>query len=251
MILALVTAASLAIATVSAPQTNGATNSVAAGGCRYTESHLIEGLNYDVLRSPPSAEALSQKIEVLEFFEYSCERCVDLEPRLSKWSSSLPADVSVERVPVGWDRASSRAYARFHYTLKELARADLHGVYFQEVNRALLRRMPLLDSFDEQRRFAKRHGISNRKFRAAYESAAVMRAVERAISLTSEYDVRAAPTMIFGGRYQSDSKRLAGGSIELMLIATDLVEKVRSEQRVAAAHGGPNGSALSSQSGTR
>ena len=42
------------------------------------------------------------KVEVIEFFWYSCPHCNAFEPTLEAWVKKLPSDVVFTRVPVMW-----------------------------------------------------------------------------------------------------------------------------------------------------
>jgi thiol:disulfide interchange protein DsbA len=59
-----------------------------------------EGIEYVSLDKRVPTEAGKGKIEVLEFFWYSCPHCNAFEPRFASWVKALPKDVEVKRVPV-------------------------------------------------------------------------------------------------------------------------------------------------------
>ena len=63
---------------------------------------------------PPRPVASGDKIEVIEFFYYGCPICYELEPKLSRWSASAPADIALSRVPA-LATASWENFARLHY----------------------------------------------------------------------------------------------------------------------------------------
>ena len=59
---------------------------------------LQEGKDYRLLAKPQPVET-GKKIEVIEFFSFSCPHCKDIEPILSAWVKKLPADVQLRRIP--------------------------------------------------------------------------------------------------------------------------------------------------------
>src|SRR5690606_8843170 len=63
------------------------------------------------------------KIEVLEFFAYSCVHCATMEPMLEKWTKTLPDNVVFKPVPVAFN-ASMADLQKLYYTLESLDRLD-------------------------------------------------------------------------------------------------------------------------------
>ncbi|HMT65942.1 MAG TPA: thiol:disulfide interchange protein DsbA/DsbL, partial [Ottowia sp.] len=56
-----------------------------------------EGKDYLVLGKRAPVDAPTGKIEVIEFFWYSCPHCNAFEPALEAWVKNLPKDVSFRR----------------------------------------------------------------------------------------------------------------------------------------------------------
>jgi thiol:disulfide interchange protein DsbA len=46
--------------------------------------------------------ASTGKVEVVEFFWYSCPHCFALEPLVEQWLARLPPDVSFRRAPAAF-----------------------------------------------------------------------------------------------------------------------------------------------------
>lgn len=44
-----------------------------------------QGVDYTVLDTPVRSEAQGKKVEVVEFFMFTCPHCYALEPRMSAW----------------------------------------------------------------------------------------------------------------------------------------------------------------------
>ena len=66
-----------------------------------------DGVDYLTLDKRVAGEAPAGKIEVIEFFWYSCPHCNAFEPRLEAWIKKLPSDVAMRRVPVGFRDAAA------------------------------------------------------------------------------------------------------------------------------------------------
>src|SRR4029434_8595960 len=78
------------------------------------------GKDYMVLKKPAPTDSRA-KVEVLEFFQYSCPHCFAYDPYLTAWRKKLPADVEYKRIPLAWDN-STMPHVRIYYTLEALSR---------------------------------------------------------------------------------------------------------------------------------
>src|SRR6476619_1843101 len=84
--------------------TAGALGAVALGlpGLALAQRKFDAGKDYKVLDKRVPVDAGPGKIEVTEFFRYSCPHCNAFEPKLVAWSKRLPPDVVLRRVPVAF-----------------------------------------------------------------------------------------------------------------------------------------------------
>lgn len=72
---------------------------------------LVAGKDYLKLDRPVATDAEAGKIQLIEFFWYSCPHCNAFEPTFAQWVKNAPKDVVVQRVPVAFrdDFAPSNA----------------------------------------------------------------------------------------------------------------------------------------------
>ena len=73
--------------------------------------------------TPPQPVENGSKIEVLEFFQYTCQHCMSYEPVLEGWRKRLAADVEYRRIPISWDQ-SNLPHVRIYYTLEVLGKVN-------------------------------------------------------------------------------------------------------------------------------
>ena len=59
----------------------------------HAQKRIDNGKDYRTLSQRAPVDAPAGKIEVVEFFWYSCPHCHSFEPALEAWSRKLPADV--------------------------------------------------------------------------------------------------------------------------------------------------------------
>jgi protein dithiol oxidoreductase (disulfide-forming) len=180
------------------------------------------GVNYTVLGRPQDAASPTGKVEVNEVFWYGCGHCYALDPALESWKVSKPAFIDFVRIPVIWGPTHEQ-HAKLFYVLQELGRGDLHPKVFEAIHKQgkMLAAQDPEQARAQQLAFAKENGIAEKQFNAAYDSPAVAANVEKARTLTGNYEVASVPTMIVNGTY-STSVSQAGGTDQLLRLVNDL-----------------------------
>ena len=173
------------------------------------------------LELSPAQPTEPGKVEVLEFFSYSCPHCAVLEPLLEKWIKGLPADVVVKRVPVAFN-ASMRPLQQLYYSLEAMDRMDLHPKAFQAIHEEKKRLFTKADIIA----WAVAQGIDRAKFEALFDSFGVTSKVSRADQLVNTYKIQGTPSIAVAGRFVVSPSE-AGGYQETIDQADALVKQVR------------------------
>lgn len=181
-----------------------------------------EGVDYRVLDKQVPMAAPAGKIEVVEFFWYSCPHCNAFEPKLVAWIGQAANDVVVRRVPVAF-RDDFVPQQRLFYTLEAMGKLEeLHAKVFEAIhvqNQPTNRAASILA-------FAERNGLDQAKFAELYRSEAVMKKARQATELQEAYRVEGVPALGIAGRYYVDGE-LARGMDRALLIANYLVAEAR------------------------
>jgi thiol:disulfide interchange protein DsbA len=181
-----------------------------------------DGNEYRLLEKRVPVEAPSDKIEVVDFFWYSCPHCNAFEPKLVSWIKRQPADVVVRRVPVAF-RDDFVPQQRLFFTLEAMGKVEeLHGKVFEAIH---VQRLPT-NREDLILAFAERHGLDKARFQELYVSAPVQAKVRRAIQLQDAYGVMGVPALGIAGRYYTDGD-LAGNMDRALQVVDYLVGEVR------------------------
>ena len=95
---------------------------------------FVAGTDYLVLDKRAIVETPPGKVEVIEFFWYSCPHCNAFEPALDNWVKRLPPYVSIRRVPVAFN-SSFVPQQHLYYTLKAMGKIDeLHVKVFDAIH---------------------------------------------------------------------------------------------------------------------
>ena len=175
---------------------------------------------------PPAADS---KIEVYEFFMWTCPHCMQFEPYLRKWLERKPEDVTFAKVPAAFN-PSAGLHARAFYALEALGEEQrLSDDFFN----ALVNDRRRLDSEAAIAGFVKQFGVDETKFREAFNSFAVTAKVRRAEQLAERFKINAVPKIVVDGRNKTGDGL---GSYQQVLDVTDfLIEDARKLRPAGAA----------------
>ena len=162
------------------------------------------GAPYLTLPEKQNTEA-GARVEVTEFFSYTCPHCRVFEPALAAWVKKNAGKVAFKRVHVGF-RPSDQILQRVYATLESLNIVEAnHGKVFAAVHEENLRFNSEEEAFD----WAAKAGIDRARFIAAYRSFGAQAKVTRAQAMVAAYRIDQWPMLAVGGRYLT-SPHLAG-----------------------------------------
>ena len=181
-----------------------------------------DGAEYLTLDKRAAVEAPAGKIEVIEFFWYSCPHCNAFEPKLVNWIKKLPADVSIRRVPVAF-RDDFVPQQRLYYTLEAMGKLEeLHHKVFNTIHVEKL----VIDKEASIVAWAEKNGLDKAKFAEFYNSFSVQTKARRATQLQDAYKVQGVPALGVAGRFYTDGT-LAGNMDRALQVADYLVAELR------------------------
>jgi thiol:disulfide interchange protein DsbA len=190
-------------------------------GVSLAQRAFVEGKDFRALGKQLPVEAPAGKVEVIEFFWYSCPHCNAFEPKLVNWIKSAPADVVVRRVPAAF-RDTMVPEQRLFYTLETLGKLDLHGKVFEAVHVNHER----LDRQDAIVAFAEKNGIDKAKFIEVYNSFSVNNKARKATQLQDAFAVEGVPALGIAGRYYTDGT-MAGNMDRCLQVTNYLIGEAR------------------------
>jgi protein dithiol oxidoreductase (disulfide-forming) len=172
------------------------TISLLAAGAQATPDNPQNGVDYRTLEKPQQTDS-GKKVEVTEFFWYSCPHCNALEPDLAAWVKKQGDNIVFKRVPVAF-RESMVPQQKLYYTLEAMGKLDeLHGKVFNTIHVQRKR----TDTDAEITEFAVKNGIDKEKFLEVYNSFGIQSKVKRAAQLTQAYQLDGVPLLAIDGRY--------------------------------------------------
>lgn len=194
----------------------------AQDGSKYSEGKQFKQVKTIVKPADP------KRVTVEEFFWYGCQHCFHFEPEINAWKARKPADVDFVRVPASLGKPVGVLHQKAFYTAEALNVSDkIHGALFEGIH---VRNQPLFTQDALAALFNAQSGILPDVFNNTFSGFAVDSRVRRAETLAREYLVYSVPTVVVGGKYQTNAT-LAGTFPEMIKVIDFLVEKVRKERR--------------------
>ncbi|HWK60208.1 MAG TPA: thiol:disulfide interchange protein DsbA/DsbL [Eoetvoesiella sp.] len=149
-----------------------------------------------VTLNPAQPSDTPDKIEILEFFAYSCPHCAAMQPMVEKWAKTLPSNVVLRQVPVAFN-ASMTDLQKLYYSLQALDRMDLNDEVFKAIHTEHKRIFEAKAIAD----WAVSKGIDRAKFEAVFNSFGINAKIKRANELTQSYQIEGTPSISVGGQY--------------------------------------------------
>ncbi len=188
----------------------------------WAQQAFRSGKDYITLERPVATEAGSGKIEVLEFFWYSCPHCNQFEPAFEQWVKNAPKDVVVRRVPVAF-RDDFVPQQRLYYTLEAMNLVEkMHIRVFTAIHGEKL----MLNSDASVLAWAEKQGIDKAKFAETYKSFGVATKAKRAVQLQNDFKIEGVPSLGVAGRFYIDGT-LAGSMPRALQVADALISQTR------------------------
>lgn len=188
-----------------------------------TQPKFEEDLHYfSIIPEQPGGEG--DKVQVIEFFMYSCPHCNNMEPHIKAWLKKKPENVEFIRIPAMFNRPDIVLHAKTFYALALMGLEDeLSPVLFSEIHDKDNR----LSDSAQMEAFLARQGVDIEAYRKAMKSFAVQTQSRRAEVLASRFDIRTVPAFVIDGKY-----RTGGLDPAVQIQAIDyLIDKVAAEKQ--------------------
>lgn len=154
------------------------------------------GVDYRTLDKAQPTES-GNRVEVTQFFWYSCPHCNALEPALHDWLKKQGDNIAFKRVPIAF-RESMVPQQKLFYTLEAMGNLDaLHMKIFQTIHvqrRGLDTEAAIVNWVVEQ-------GVDKQKFLDVYNSFGVQSKARRATQMQQAYQVDGVPIFAVDGRF--------------------------------------------------
>jgi thiol:disulfide interchange protein DsbA len=162
------------------------------------------GVDYTTLDSTTRPDT-GKKIEVVEFFMYSCPHCNALEPLMSEWVKKQGDNIAFRRVHMAFSGPTD-PQARAYVTLEAMGKLD---VVHDKIFRAIHVDRNRLNKDEALADFIGKNGVDKAKYLEFFNSFAVQTKMKRGISQINTYKLTSAPSIVIDGRFVT-SPSMAG-----------------------------------------
>ena len=163
-----------------------------------TPANPQNGVDYRTLEQKQQTDS-GKKVEVTEFFWYSCPHCYAFDPELEAWVKKQGDNINFRRVPVAF-RESMVPQQKMFYALEAMGKGEeLHRKIFNAIH---AQHQPV-DSDAQILDFVVKNGIDKQKFLDTYNSFSVQTKARRAAQLQQAYQVDGVPLIAIDGRYET------------------------------------------------
>jgi thiol:disulfide interchange protein DsbA len=203
-----------------------------------TPANPQNGVDYRTLEQKQQTDS-GKKVEVVEFFWYSCPHCYALDPELEAWVKKQGDNINFRRIPVAF-RESFVPQQKMFYALEALGKGEeLHRKIFNAIH---AQHQPL-DSETQIVDFMVKNGVDKQKFLDAFNSFAVQAKARRATQLMQAYQVDGVPLLAVDGHYETSPSIVANslGNVSEQALGSGtlqvldwLVAKVQQETKAHA-----------------
>ena len=182
----------------------------------------VEGTDYLSLDKRVPTDVGAGKIELIEFFWYSCPHCNAFEPQFAAWKKAAPKDVVVQRVPVRF-RDDFEAQQRAYYVFESLNMVEaMHGKLFHAIHAERQQ----LNTAQALAAWAGKNGLPEQKFIETFNSFGVASKARRATQLQDAFKVQGVPALGVAGRFYTDGS-LTQTMDRALQVAEYLIGEVR------------------------
>ncbi|MDF7676454.1 thiol:disulfide interchange protein DsbA/DsbL [Neisseriaceae bacterium ESL0693] len=198
----------------------------------------VENVDYDVLKTP-IPQLQKDKVEVLEFFSYSCIHCYDLDPYLLKAAKNFAPDTYLRPVHVVWDDdiyfKLARIAAAVNSTHMKFEADPLifNAIFKQQID---LSKPDVFKSWASQQT-----AFDGNKLVKAYDSMNNVAEANQMKELGTKYNIVETPVVIVGGKYRM---LFPNGHQAGMKTLDELINKVRQERSLKPADKHPAAKAI-------
>ena len=186
---------------------------------------LQPGKDYIELNPAQPERVAADKIEVVEFFNFSCPHCFRLQRHFKQWEATKSDDVVVVRQPVVFERFRGH-FARVYYALEAMGKADN---YIGKVYNAIHKDRRLLNTKSRFLDWLEELGEDRNTAEAIYDSFKVKMLANRAATIAGDYGISSTPQLVVAGKYVVNA-RISGSYEKMMKTLTALIEREQKQR---------------------
>jgi len=192
------------------------------------------GREYHTLAQPQQTDAVG-KVEVIEFFFYSCPHCNLFDPIITEWVKKQGNSISFKRIHVDFGQGQ-QPLQRMYYTLEAMGKTEeFHSKIFSAIHKEHI----ILRNDDDMLNFVTKHGVDKTKYLEMSTSFSIESKMRRATQVQTAYKVDGVPMLAVDGHYVTAPSQVTDsnpgmtelqGAQSVLKVLDALVLKVQKER---------------------
>jgi protein dithiol oxidoreductase (disulfide-forming) len=157
------------------------------------------GIAYELAPKPGTWLPENGKIEVVEYFSYTCSHCAEFQPMVDTWKKSMAKDVIFHYMPNAFD--IEFPYSRAYFAAEATgALPKVHHDLFLAIQHD--GRLPRNNAtIDEIGAYFAQRGLNRAKMVTLMRSDAVTAQMQRANQFVIDKRLQGTPTLVVAGKY--------------------------------------------------
>jgi protein dithiol oxidoreductase (disulfide-forming) len=193
-----------------------------SGAAKFQEGKQYKGVTIAARPVDP------KRITVEEFFWYGCPHCFHLDPEITAWSAKKAPDIDFIRIPATLGRPEGVVHQKTFYSAEVLGIGEkMHKPLFDAIH---VEHKPLFTQEAVRDWVGDQFGILPDVFDNTFKGFTVAGRVGKADALAKDYGLFSVPTIVVGGKYQTNAQ-MAGGFPQMIECINFLADKVRKERK--------------------
>lgn len=167
-----------------------------------------------------------EKVEIVEFFNYACPHCYNLEQHIQAWVKKKPDYIEYEQMPAFWNELFQNT-AKAFYTAEALGISEkMHPILFEAIH---AKRVNFGDPAAIKAVFVA-EGVKAEEFEKQFSSFFVNQKINIANKRFQEYKLRSVPVFVVDGQWRT-SLQDAGSHDDLFNVLEFLAKKAKDERK--------------------
>lgn len=188
----------------------------------WAQAPFEAGKDYVILDNVQQDTSTVVDTPVIEFFNYGCPACANLEPTLEAWLQQQSNGIAFTRVPVVFN-PEWQIYARAYYIAKAL---DIEEKVSPALFKSIHEQHQNLSTPAAMAAFFAKFGVNEADFNSVYQASPLIDAeMAQAKLLSQTYRIRLIPTFVVGGKYKTNASMVGGDNNRLMQVLDYLIKR--------------------------
>jgi len=163
----------------------------------FAAADFKEGVDYKKVENAKPGKGDS--VEIIEFFNYACPHCKNLDPFIEEWrKSDKPESVSFKQVPVFWNSLYENTAKAYHTAEYLKISEKMHPIIFEAIHE---KNVNFEDEAAIKNLFVE-NGVDGKEFDKKYNSFYVKQNLALGSKQFQNYKLKSVPVFVVDGQWE-------------------------------------------------